>query len=372
MRIESGFIKQGHVKVILDALTKGMTNSTYLSSISGLGPIREFEMAFAKAAGAQYALALSSCTAAIHTALMTLGIRNGDEVIVTPYTWGQSVAPVIFCGATAVFADIDPETCTIDPESIKSRITNETKAILPVHIFGIPADMDQICSIANNNNLYVISDAAQAFGALSKGRKIGSLGDVTCFSLGIGKGVFGGEGGVLVTNNGILYEKAVAISQHPLRAHREVLYDKIPFMDELGWNYRIHPLSSLLALEGLKYAEARIFQRKEMQNRIQKKLQSNSYVKIIKSHPEDSSSAYSMPLTFNYMGDSGLSRESLIETLQSKSISVQAGPIKVPIHLRSTFHNVTNLSNRISTHITHRKGSCPVAEYRCEHQELQI
>jgi len=368
----AGVLNRIQYKSLLKAMKKGLTDPCYISSISGGGPVEEFERAFAESSGGKYALALSSCTAALHTALMAYGIGPGDEVIVTPYSWGQSVAPVLFNGATAVFADIDPKTTTIDPNCIEERISNKTKAIIPVHIFGIPADIDAICSIAEDHEIAVISDAAQAYGALSKGRKIGSLGDTKCFSLGRGKAVCGGEGGVLVTADEDLYKRAVAITQHPLRASREVFSDLVPFQDELGWNYRIHPIAAVIALSDLATAEKRIVQRRSLLKSIHKKIESIPGIDPVTCYPGDTSAANKIPLNYNPIEAGTRTREDFIDKQQSRGIHVQAGPIHVPIHLRRTFHSGNKSWLRPVSHPSHRKGSCPVAENRCELTELEL
>jgi perosamine synthetase len=370
---QSGLLNPHQIDALKDAIEKGVYDPSYVSSISGLGPVEQFEEAFPEAAGGKYALALSSCTAALHTALMALGIGPGDEVIVTPYTWGQSVAPVLFTGATAVFADIEAKTLTIDPKSVENRISKKTKAIIPVHIFGNPADMDALCSIAEKHRLAVIADAAQAFGALSKGRKIGSLGDAACFSLGRGKAVCGGEGGVLVTNSVNLYNRAVALTQHPLRAFREIVDEcGTSFLDELNWNYRIHPLAAILGLADLKIADKRVAHRKRILNIVHQELKSTLGIKSIICYSGDSSAACGIPLTYDSEELRGIPRESLIEHLHSKSDMIQPGPVRRPIHLRSTFQCNNKSLHRVGPHHTHRKGSCLVAENRCELHELLL
>ena len=360
------------LQALQHAIEKGASDPLYLTSISGTGPVEEFEVAFAKAVGGRHALALSSCTAAIHTALMALGIGPGNEVIVTPYSWGQSVAPVLFTGATAVFADIDPDTLTIDPQSVESRLSASTRAIIPVHIFGNPANMNDLCAIAKRHGLAVISDSAQGFGALTEGRKIASLGDAACFSLGRGKAVCGGEGGVLVTDNKTLYESAVCISQHPLRAFRQVSSQTdLPFLDELGWNYRIHPLAAVLAMADLKVAGKRISHRKSILKTVYEELEGVSGFKPVNCYPGDCSAAYGVPLTYDFSEQ--MSRQSVVWRLQSNGFPIQAGPIKVPIHLRPTFQQTDSMCwPQVAHHYTHQKGSCPVAEKRCEHQELLL
>ena len=368
---ESGIINLVQRRALLDAIEKGSCDSSYVSAISGVGPIEEFEKAFAKATGGKYALALSSCTATIHTALLALGIGPDDEVIVSPYTWGQSVSPVLFTGATAVFADINPNSLTIEPKSVENRISKKTKAIIPVHIFGNPADMDALSSIAKRNGLAIVSDAAQAFGALSKGRKIASIGDVSCYSLGRGKAVCGGEGGVLVTKNENIYERATAISQHPLRAHREIVSESdLHFSDELNWNYRIHTLAAVMALADLEVAFERVAHRRQVLKNIHKKLQSIPGINLVHCYPGDTTAAYGIPLTFNSREVGGISKESFIESLRAQGIELQKGPIEIPIHLRPTFQITNESWIQPANHPTHWKGNCPVAEERCEKQEL--
>jgi len=366
----SGLMNPMQAEALDEAIEMAKTDPSYLSSISGGGPVEKFEDAFAKAVGAKYALALSSCTAALHTALMAHGIGPGDEVIVSPYTWGQSVAPVLFIGATAVFADVDPNTCTLDPNSVAERISDKTRAIIPVHIFGIPAEMDSICKLAREYGIAVISDAAQAFGALSKGRKLGGLGDVACYSLGRGKVVCGGEGGVLVTNNQQQYENAIEISQHPLRIFREICSSADDFADELNWNYRIHPIAAVLALADLKNAKKRLSHRKRIFEIMAKEIEGVDQIEILDRYPGDKPSAYGVALSYvNKSGKLG-SRNLFIESWQKKEINIQIGPIGKPIHLRAAFQNHQKICFTVAFHESHKIGSCPVAEYRCENQEL--
>jgi perosamine synthetase len=372
MTADSRLLNSAQRRALIRAIKRASCDASYLSSIAGSGPVEEFEEAFAKATGGKYALALSSCTAALHTALMAIGIGPGDEVIVSPYTWGQSVAPVLFTGATAVFADIDSKTLTLDPGSVEDRISSKTKAIIPVHIFGNPADMDALNQIAERHHLAVISDAAQAFGALSKGRKIGSLGDAACYSIGPGKAVFGGEGGVLVTSDRSLYEKAVALSQHPLRTFREVTFSDFACMDELSWNYRIHPLAAVMALADLEVAPQRIAECRQALNSAYKAIEHIPGLEAIRSYPGDLSSAYRIPLTFDSQKAGGISREEFIHSLQERGLLVEAGPIRVPILLRQTFQNGDSGPYRVASHFSHLKGSCPAVEMRCEKTELVV
>ena len=370
---ESGVISRAHISALRGIFQKGSHDSTFISSMSGTGPVEEFEDAFARESGATYALALSSCTAALHTALMAAGIGPGDEVIVSPYSWGQSVSPVLFVGATAVFADICPETLTLDSESVENRLSSRTKAIIPVHLFGNPADMDRICCIAQRRELHVISDAAQAFGALSKGRKIGGLGNAACFSLGRGKALFGGEGGVMVTKDQSLYERAIAISQHPIRAFRQITgAPDFLFSDEVNWNYRIHPLAAVLASADLKVSRERLVHRKKIYDMVLSEIKSIPGIEPVRCYTEDSSAAYSIAMTYKRQGLNGISRESFIESLYPLGVVLGAGPVKVSIHMRPTFQRTDKDWFRVVPHPSHEEGSCPVSELRCKYEELQL
>ena len=370
---ESGLISPEQFKAVVGALELGQRDPSYLSAISGTGPIRHFEESFAQAVGAKFAIALSSCTAALHVALMALGIGPGDEVIVPPYTWGQSVASVLFSGATVVFADIKPKTQAIDPNSIVSRITKKTKAIIPVHIFGNPADMDAISDIAKRNRIKVVSDAAQAFGARLHGKEMGGFGDAAGYSLGRGKAVCGGEGGVMVTNDEDLYERAVAISQHPLRAEGEIVDGVgIPYRDELGWNFRIHPVAAVFALADLKTAQVRRDHRRNILKIITEELASCTQIIPVGILPEGVSAAYGVPLTYISEKSSSLTREALINLARKMNIPLRAGPVRQPIHLRQTFQKQISRWHRVVPHPSQKKGCCPVAEKRCAHEELLL
>ncbi|MBI3492894.1 MAG: DegT/DnrJ/EryC1/StrS family aminotransferase [Acidobacteria bacterium] len=163
--------------------------------------VAAFESEFAAASGAQYGVALSSGTAALQLALIAAGIGAGDEVITVPFTFVATVAAILYIGARPVLVDVDPRSFTIDPSRIESAVTSRTKAIMPVHLYGQPADMDPIRDIAARHGLMVIEDAAQAHAARYKGRPVGSLGDLACFSFYPSKNLGAyGEGGIVVTS----------------------------------------------------------------------------------------------------------------------------------------------------------------------------
>ncbi|MEG0370972.1 MAG: DegT/DnrJ/EryC1/StrS family aminotransferase [Clostridium sp.] len=200
------FIEEEEINEVIDTL-----RSNWLSK----GPKTiEFEKRFAKYVGAKHAIAMNSCTAALHIALIANNIGEGDEVITTPLTFAASANTIIHTGATPVFADIDEKTMCIDPERIEEKITSKTRAIVPVHYAGQSCDLDRINEIAKKHNLLVLEDAAHAVYTTHKGEMIGSIGDTTSFSFYATKNICTGEGGMLTTNNDEIAEKARIMSLH--------------------------------------------------------------------------------------------------------------------------------------------------------------
>jgi len=194
----------------------------------------EFEKQFAEYVGAKYAVALNSCTAALHLSLVSAGIGEGDEVLTTPMTFASSANVVIHSGAKPVFVDIDSVTMNIDPKKIREKITSRTKAIIPVHIAGHPCEMDEIMVIAREHNLFVLEDAAHAVYTQYKGKTIGSIGDATAFSFYATKNLVTGEGGMVTTNNEDLYNKIRVMSSHGMSRNAWNRYAEVG-----SWYYEI-------------------------------------------------------------------------------------------------------------------------------------
>ena len=203
----------------IEAVVK-VLKSDYLTT----GPaVAAFEKKVADYVGAKYAVAVSNGTAALHVACLAAGIGEGDEVITTPITFAASANCVLYCGGTPVFADIDPDTYNISPEELEKKITFRTKAIIPVHYTGQPCDMDAILEIAHKHNLLVVEDGAHALGAAYKGKKIGSIADMTCFSFHPVKPVTTGEGGMIVTDNEELYRRLVLYRSHGITRDKDMM-----------------------------------------------------------------------------------------------------------------------------------------------------
>jgi dTDP-4-amino-4,6-dideoxygalactose transaminase len=224
-----------------DDITKAF-NKVYDSQHFILGPdVKEFETDLARYAGAKYALGVSSGTDALLMALMALKVLPGDEIITTPYSFFATAGSIARLGCVPVFVDIDPVTFNIDPDKIESAITEKTKAIMPVHLFGQSADMTKIKTVANKYSLPVIEDAAQAIGSSHNSVRVGSLGDMACFSFFPSKnlGCFG-DGGAVTTNSEELYSLLLSIRNHGQFLDQKYLHESV------GGNFRIDTLQAAI------------------------------------------------------------------------------------------------------------------------------
>ena len=203
--------------------------------------VAEFETALAKYLGSKHVIAVSSGTAALHLAFLALGVGPGDEVITTPFSFTSTATAIMYCGATPVFVDIDPKTLNIDPALIEEKITSRTVGIEPVHLYGQPADMDPIRAIAEKHGLFIVEDAAQAIGAEYKGRKIGTIGDITCFSTYTTKNLHTMEGGFLTTSDDEIAAR--------LRRLRNIGQESKYNHTNIGYNYRMTEVASVIGME---------------------------------------------------------------------------------------------------------------------------
>lgn len=212
--------------------------------------VQEFEKAWATYVNAKYAVSVNSAASGLVAAVGAAGIGPGDEVICTPYTMSATPTAIVAYGGVPVFADIDPEIFCLDPESVRARITPQTKAIMVVHLFGHPADMDSILAIAKEHNLIVIEDAAQAPGATYKGRMVGSLGHMTVFSLNYHKHIHTGEGGLVTTNDASLAERLQLIRNHGESVVEEKGVQRLE--NTFGFNLRLTEIAAAIGIEQLK------------------------------------------------------------------------------------------------------------------------
>lgn len=207
--------------------------------ISSIGKyIGQFEKMFSSFCGVPYGVAVCNGTVALHLSMVALGIKPSDEVIVPNLTFVATANAVKHCGATPVFADIEPETWNINADSLEAKITSKTKAILPVHLYGHACDMDKILAVAKKYNLLVIEDCAEAHGGMYKGARVGSFGDVGCFSFYANKIITSGEGGMITTKNKELYDKMCFLRDHAMSKERRYWHP------EVGFNYRLTNLQA--------------------------------------------------------------------------------------------------------------------------------
>ncbi len=247
MRVKRGLRLSGD---LLKMLPWAMTGQSTITD--GSGVIGKFEAAFARLTGSGYALAMSNGTATLHSAYFAAGVGPGKEVIVPSYTWHATATPVLQCGATPVFCDIDPRTLNADPDDIERRITERTKAICVVHVWGNPAEMDRIMKIADRYKIKVIEDCSHAHGAVYKGKSVGTWGDIGCFSLNCGKAVDAGEAGVAVTDDPVLFDHMLLLGHFGrIQNGQAARTFKVGDMS-LGMKYRPSTPSIYLAMASLK------------------------------------------------------------------------------------------------------------------------
>ncbi|HDX9660668.1 TPA: UDP-4-amino-4,6-dideoxy-N-acetyl-beta-L-altrosamine transaminase [Bacillus toyonensis] len=317
------------------------------------GPmVQQFEGAIAKYAGAKYAVSFSNGTAALHAACYAAGITEGDEVITTPMTFVASANCILYQGGKPIFADIDNETYNISPKSIEEKITNKTKAIIPVHFTGQPVELNAIQKIAKENNLIIIEDAAHALGATYKNKKIGSIGDMTMFSFHPVKHITTGEGGVITTNNPLFYEKLIQFRTHGIeRNPQKLLENHGPWyyeMQFLGYNYRLTDIQAALGLSQLSKLDSFIKIRKKYVDIYNKEFSSLSEIIIPKQLPQTSSSwhLYIIRLNTKLLK---CNRKEVYEALQRENIGVNVHYI--PVHLQPFYQK-----------LGFEKGICPQAE----------
>ncbi|HCA41822.1 MAG TPA: perosamine synthetase [Bacteroidetes bacterium] len=220
--------------------------------------VNKFEEKFSEYIGVKHSTTVCNGTVALHLALVTLGIGEGDEVIVPSFTYIASVSSISHSGAKPVFADSLESTWQLDPEDVKRKITDKTKAIMCVHIYGNPCEMDEICKIAKENNIFVIEDCAESFGSKYNNKYTGTFGDISTFSFYGNKTITTGEGGMVVTNDETLYDRAYHFKMHGLAKYREYWHDVI------GYNYRMTNICAAIGLAQLEKADEKIKMKRDL------------------------------------------------------------------------------------------------------------
>ncbi|KKT29402.1 UDP-4-amino-4,6-dideoxy-N-acetyl-beta-L-altrosamine transaminase [Candidatus Giovannonibacteria bacterium RIFCSPLOWO2_12_FULL_44_25] len=302
------------------------------------GPkIGEFERALAHYCGAKFAAAFSSGTAALHAAYFVAGMRRGDEFITTPLTFAATSNAGLYLGARPVFADID-EYGNLDPVEAEKKITRKTKLLAVVDYAGHPANLDKFKSLARKRKLVLIEDAAHSLGAKYKGKKIGSIADMTTFSFHPVKSITTGEGGAVATNSKIYYEKLKQFRHHGIGSRG---------MQMLGFNYRLTDIHAALGISQLKKLDKFISARKKIASRYGEAIRQNKNLLLPEEHVGVSSSWHLYPLRF--AGKSANKRAEIVKKLRNAGIGAQIHYI--PVYLHPYYQK-----------LGYKKGLCPKAE----------
>lgn len=292
------------------------------------GPkVREFEELFAKRHQVKHALAVTSATTALHLALVALEVGPGDEVIVPAFTWVSTANVVLYCGATVVFADVDPATFNMDPEDLKKRITPRTKAIIPVHLFGLCANMDAIKAIAGN--IPLVEDGACAAGAAYKGTPAGALGTIGCFSFHPRKSVTTGEGGMITTNDDHLADVMSMLRNHGASISEEQRHHGprpyiLPDFNMLGYNYRMTDLQGAVGVVQIKKLDTFIDERAKWAAWYSEQLKDIAWLRTPQFGP-DYKHGWQSFVTFVDESKAPCSRNEIMKKLQEQGISTRPG-----------------------------------------------
>lgn len=326
-------------------------DSKYLAE----GPVaRDFEKRFSEFVGSKYAIVTSNGTTALHLALEASGIKPGDEIITTPFTFIASSNSILFNGAIPIFADIDPETYNIDPEKVEEKITKKTKAILPVHIFGNPCDMKALTDIATDHDLLILEDACQSHGSYFDGKHTGTIGEVGCFSFYASKNLPFGEGGAIVTDNEELKDEILCIRNHGRTPKGGYFHTKI------GYNYRTSNIHAAIGVEQIKKLPAMLEARKRNANILLKELSDLDGFAMQKIYDKAQHGWY---IAAGRTDKKDLPVSKVIEELKANNIGSRQ-IYNVPSYKQPAYTDINNYYywSEFIKFPDYSKVSCPVAE----------
>lgn len=340
------WVDESDIQAVTDVL-----RSDYLTC----GPkVKELEQKLCSYTGAKYAVAVSNGTAALHCACIAAGIGSGDEVITTPITFAASANCILYCGATPVFADINPETYNIDPNSIRAHITGKTKAIIAVDFTGQAVEIDEICQICREYGLLFIEDAAHSIGTKYKGRTVGTWADMTTFSFHPVKTITCGEGGAILTDNEELYKKLVLAHTHGI-THEESLMLNMsqegPWCYEqivLGYNYRITDFQAALLISQLEKLERFKIRRQEIVNKYNDAFSEMPEIIVQKEIPESDTCRHLYIIRLN-LNRLTCTRRQFFDAMSAENVQCQVH--YMPIYRFPYYQK-----------LGYREGECPVAE----------
>lgn len=332
-------LKRNYVKY-QDEYNEALLKACENTSFSGGVCADEFDADFAKFCGVGYATGVNNGTSALHCAMMALGVGPGDEVIVPANTFIATAWAPSYCGATPVFVDCTSDTWEIDPDKIEEKITERTKGIIGVHLYGQPFEFDRVKEIADKHGLFVVEDCAQAHGAGYKGRLAGSLGEMGCFSFYPGKNLFCfGEGGSVVSNNKDYIDKINVIKNHgsSVRYHHEMI----------GYNMRLEGTQGAVLSVGLKHLPEWTARRRELGERYLAGITNPKLT--MQAHPEGTDTVFHLfVITVE-------KRDEFVAYMKEKGIGCDLH-YPVPCHLQQAY-----------AHLGYKEGDCPNAEYLAKH-----
>jgi len=320
------------------------TKESFLSGWLTQGPkVSEFENKFAERHQANHALAVTSCTTGLHLALAAMGIGSGDEVIVPAFTWVATANVVLYCGATPVFVDVSTDTFNMDPKQVASKVTDKTKAIIPVHLFGLCADMDAI-KAAIPAHVKILEDAACAAGANYKGKWAGTLGDASSFSFHPRKSITTGEGGMVTTQDGDLAERMNQMRNHGATISEEQRHHGakpyiLPDFNLLGYNYRMTDLQGAVGVVQLSKLDTFIDERAHWANWYREQLFDIEWLKL-PQEPKDGRHGWQSFVTYVDPKSAPYPRNEIMEKLQEEGISTRPGTHAV--HMLNIYKNRLN------------------------------
>ena len=310
-------IGEEEAQAVLEVMRKGP-----LTNALGQGPkVLEFERNYAKFAGVKHAIAVNTGTAALHAAILAVGVKPGEEVIVPSFTFVATAEAVVLAGAKPVFADIDPETYTLSPQDTQKAITEKTKAILPVDLYGYSADMKPLREIADKHGLALVEDAAQAHGATYMGKSAGTFSDAACWSLYASKNMTTGEGGMITTDDDAIDERLRLIRNHGEKAKYASLM--------LGNNYRMPELEAAIGIVQLGKLPSFVAKRRKNAQQLSKMLEKSQRLKL---PTESESQQHSWYLyTVKLKDGTEEERNMILQELKQKEISAEAYYVN-PVH----------------------------------------
>jgi dTDP-4-amino-4,6-dideoxygalactose transaminase len=309
----------------------------------GTGPkVARFENDFRKYKDARHAVAVSSCTAALHLSMLAAGLKPGDEVITTPLTFCATVNAIIHAGAVPVLADVDPSTMNIDPEQIRSKLSKKTRVILPVHFAGRPCDMDGICNIAEQHNLKLIEDCAHAIETEYRGEKAGSFGDFGCFSFYVTKNVITGEGGMVVTRSGEDAARIKTLALHGMSKDAWARFGdegyKHYYAVECGFKYNMMDIQAAIGIHQLRRVERYWERRRQIWLRYNEAL---AELPITLPPEPEAGTRHALHLYTILIDEdkAGISRDAFLDEMNAENIGTGVHYLSVPEHpyYRQTF-----------------------------------